>query len=89
MKRLAARCTDLPTDIDDSKEALIGCGQRCRAGKPISASRAAGTVNQLASARMNKRKQTRWAPQGNHRVLQVRAAVLDGRFGHQAIQFAA
>ncbi len=44
---------------------------------------------QLVSARMNKRQQMRWSPRGAHRVLQVRAAVLDGRFGHQAIPLAA
>ncbi len=60
-----------------------------RAGKPISTSRAEGTVNQLVSARMNKRRQMRWSPRGAHRVLQVRAALLDGRFGHQALQLAA
>jgi len=38
---------------------------------------------------MNKRWQMRWSPQGAYRVLQVRAAVLDGRFGHQAFQLAA
>jgi hypothetical protein len=37
---------------------------------------------------MNKRRQMRWSPRGAHRVLQVRAAVLDGRFGQQAIQLA-
>ena len=63
--------------------------KRYRAGKPISTSRAESTVNQLVSARMNKRKQMRWSPCGAHRVLQVRAAVLDGRFGHPAIQLAA
>ena len=54
-----------------------------------STSRAEGTVDQLVSARMNKRRQMRWSPRGAHRVLQVRAAVLDGRFGHQAIPLAA
>jgi hypothetical protein len=64
-------------------------GQRYRAGKPISTSRAEGAVNHLVNARMNKRRQMRWSPRGAHRVLQVRAAVLDGRFGQQAIQLAA
>ena len=41
------------------------------------------------NVRMNKRRQMCWLPEGAHRMLQVRAAVLDGRFGHQAIQFAA
>jgi hypothetical protein len=38
-------------------------------------------VNNLINARMNKRRQMRWSPHGAHWVLQVRAAVLDGRFG--------
>ncbi len=67
----------------------IDYGERYRAGKPISTSRAEGTVNQLVNARMNKRRQMRWSPRGAHRVLQVRAAVLDRRLGHQAIQLAA
>ena len=89
VRRLVARCTELQTYIDSNEGALIDYGQRHRAGKPISTSRAEGTVNQLVSARMNKRKQMRWSPRGAHRVLQVRAAVLDGRFGHPAIQLAA
>ncbi len=88
-RRLVARCTELQTYIETNEGALIDYGERYRAGKPISTSRAEGTVNQLVSARMNKRRQMRWSPRGAHRVLQVRAAVLDGRFGHQAIQLAA
>jgi len=89
MRRLVARCTELQTYIETNEGALIDYGERSRAGKPISTSRAEGTVNQLVSARMNKRRQMRWSPRGAHRVLQVRAAVLDGRFGHQAIPLAA
>jgi len=88
-RRLVACCTELRSYIENNEGALIDYGQRSRAGKPISTSRAEGTVNQLVSARMNKRRQMRWSPRGTHRVLQVRAAVLDGRFGHQAIQLAA
>lgn len=88
-RRLVARCTELQTYIESNEGALIDYGQRHRAGKPISTSRAEGTVNQLVSARMNKRRQMRWSPRGAHRVLQVRAAVLDGRFGQPAIQLAA
>jgi len=88
-KRLVARCTELRDYIESNEGALIGYGQRHRTGKPISTSRAEGTVNQLVNARMNKRRQMRWSPRGAHRVLQVRAAVLDGRFGHQALQLAA
>ncbi len=81
-KRLVARCTELRSYIENNEGALIDYGQRQRTGKPISTSRAEGTVNQLVNARMNKRRQMRWSPRGAHRVLQVRAAVLDGRFGH-------
>jgi hypothetical protein len=87
--RLAAHCTELRGYIGNNEGALIDYGQRYRAGEPISSSRAEGTVNQLVNARMSKRRQMRWSPRGAHRVLQVRAAVLDGRFGQQAIQLAA
>ena len=89
MKRLVARCKELHAYIENNKDALIDYGQRHRAGKPISTSRAEGTVNRLVGARMNKRKQMRWSPSGTHRVLQVRAAGLNGQFGHPAIQLAA
>jgi len=87
--RLVARCAELRSYIESNEGALIDYGQRSRAGKPISTSRAESTVNQLVSVRMNKRRQMRWSPRGAHRLLQVRAAVLDGRLGHQAIQLAA
>jgi len=87
-RRLVARCTELRSYIENNKGALIDYGPRYRAGKPISTSRAESTVNQLVNARMNKRRQMRWSPRGAHHVLQVRAAVLDGRLGHLAIQLA-
>ena len=89
VRRLAARCAELRAYIKNNEGALIDYGQRHRAGKPISTSRAEGTVNQLVSARMNKRQQMRCSPRSAHRVLQVRAAVLDRRFGHPVIQLAA
>ncbi len=88
-RRLVARCTELRSYTENNEGALIDYGQRYRTGKPISTSRAEGTVNQLVNARMNKRRQMRWSPRGAHRMLQVRAALLDGRLGHQALQLAA
>ena len=79
VERLVTRCTELRSYIENNTNALIDYGQRYRAGKPVSSSRAESTVNQLVNARMNKRRQMRWSPQGAHRVLQVRAAVLDNR----------
>ncbi len=87
--RLAAHCTGLRAYIENNEAALIDYGQRYRAGQPISTSRAESTVNHLVNTRMNKRRHMRWSPRGAHRVLQVRAAMLDGRFGQQAIQLAA
>jgi len=86
---LAARCTELRAYIETNEGALIGYGERYRAGKPISSSRAEGAVDNLVHARMNKQRQMRWSLRGARRVLQVGAAVLDGRFGHPAIQLAA
>ncbi len=88
-QRLLARCTELRSYIENNEGALIDYGQRYRTGKPISTSQVEGTVNQLVNARMNKSRQMRWSPRGAHRVLQVRAALLDGRIGHQALQLAA
>ena len=65
---------------------LVGA---CLHGEPISTSQAEGTVNQLVSARMNKRWRTRWPSRRVHRVFHVRAAALDGEFGHSAVQLAA
>jgi hypothetical protein len=46
---------------------------------PISSSRAEGSVDDIANARMGKRRRMRWSPKGAHRVAVTRAAVLDGR----------
>ena len=88
-RRLVARCTELRAYVENNEGAPIDYGQRYRVGKPISTSRAEGTVNQLVNARMNKHRQMRWSPRGAQRVLQVRAAVLDGCLRHQAIQLTA
>ena len=87
-RRLAARCKELRRYIESNEGALIDYGQRHRAGKPISTSRAEVTVNNLVNARMNKRRQICWSPRGTYCVLQVKTAVLDGRFSHPAIQLA-
>jgi len=68
---------------------LLWNGHHDKACEALGRIMSGGTVNQLVNARMNKRRQMRWSPRGAYRVLQVRAAVLDGRFGHQATQLAA
>jgi hypothetical protein len=76
---LARLCEELQSYIWNNRDALIDYGQRRREGKPISTAGAEGTVNQLVNARLNRGGQMRWSPQGAHRVLQVRAAMLDAR----------
>ena len=87
--RLAELCAALRGYITHNRASLIDYGRRHRAGKPISSSRAEGTVNQLVNGRMNKRRQMRWSPRGAHRLLQVRAAVLDGRLHGPLLRAAA
>jgi hypothetical protein len=87
--RLAALCRELRGYIGNNQASLIDYGRRHRAGEPISSSRAESTVNQLVNARMNKRRQMRWSPVGAHRLLQVRAAVLDGRLHEPDLRAAA
>lgn len=77
--RFARLVRELETYLGLNTSALINYGRRYRAGLPISISRAESTVNSLVNTRMNNRRQMRLSPQGAHRVLQVRAAVVDGR----------
>ncbi|MFJ6328517.1 MULTISPECIES: hypothetical protein [unclassified Rhizobium] len=46
-------------------------------------------ANSLNNARMNKKRQMRWSPIGAHRLLQVRAAVTDGRLKQAKLYLAA
>lgn len=79
IERFGQLARELKSYLDLNQTALIDYGRRYRAGLPIATSRAESTVNSLVNARMNKSRQMRWSPQGAHRVLQVRAAVVDGR----------
>ena len=52
---------------------------RYRGGLLVSSVRAEGSVDDIANARVGKRRRMRWSPKGAHRVAVTRAAVLDGR----------
>tara|TARA_R110000744_G_scaffold68397_4_gene139148 strand:+ start:1133 stop:1264 length:132 start_codon:yes stop_codon:yes gene_type:complete len=43
----------------------------------------------MLNARMNRKRQMRWSPIDAHRVLQVRAAVADGRLKRAKLALAA
>ena len=77
--RVQARCETLYTYLANNMESLVDYGRRYRNGLPISSSRAEGSVDDIANARMGKRRRMRWSPKGAHRVAVTRAAVLDGR----------
>lgn len=89
IERFAQLVRELETYLDLNAHALVDDGRRQRAGLPIATSCAEATVNSLVNARMNKRRQMRWSPHGAHRVLQVRAAVIDGRLSAGQMRLAA
>jgi hypothetical protein len=89
IERFAQLTRELEAYLDLNAHALVDYGRRQRAGLPIATSCAESTVNSLVNARMNKRRQMRWTPHGAHRVLQVRAAVIDGRLGAGQLRLAA
>lgn len=77
--RVQARCETLYTYLANNMESLVDYGRRYLSGLPISSSRAEGSVDDIANARMGKRRRMRWSPKGAHRVAVTKAAVLDGR----------
>jgi hypothetical protein len=56
---------------------------RHRAGLPISSGTAESTVNCVISKRFVKKQQMSWSPAGANALLQVRCAVLNGRYWQQ------
>ena len=80
--RFLWHCDELRGYLANNEAALIDYGSRYREDMPISSSRAEGCVDETANARMAKSRRMRWSPRGAHRVALVRAAVLDGRLGH-------
>jgi len=81
--RFIGHCDDLRSYLANNEAALINYGSRYRADRPVSTSRAEGWVDEIANARMAKRRRMRWSPRGAHRVAIVRVAVLDGRLTNQ------
>ena len=78
-QKALARCHDLYSYLANNLGSLVDYGRRYRRGLPISTSRAEGCVDDIANARMSKRRRMRWSPRGAHNVAVTRAAVLDGR----------
>ena len=77
--RVQDRCETLYTYLANNMESLVDYGRRYRSGLPIPSSRAEGSVDDIANARMGKRRRMQWPPKGAQRVAVTRAAVLDSR----------
>ena len=56
---------------------------RYRAGLPISSASAESVVNCVISKRFVKKQQMRWSPTGANALLQIRCAVLNGRYWNE------
>ena len=85
-KHCGGDCSTLLTNIDklqtyleSNERYMVDYGKRYRAGLPISSAPAESAVNELVSMRMAKKRQMRWSDEGAHALVQVRAAVLNGK----------
>lgn len=89
LKRLYILISNLQTYLVQNTTSIVDYCRRYWSGQPISSSPAESAANSLVNARMNKKRQMRWSPAGAHRVLQVRAAVADGRLKQAKFALAA
>lgn len=89
LKRFFELVSSLQTYLIQNKPSLVDYCGRYWSGQPISSCPAESAANSLVNARMNKKRQMRWSPIGAHRVLQVRAAVADGRLKQAKFALAA
>jgi hypothetical protein len=76
-KRLLDLALPLLTYIRSNRIAIVDYGARYRSGRRIASSLAESTVNSLVARRMVKKQQMQWSLHGAHRILQVRAALLN------------
>ncbi|WFU05740.1 ISKra4 family transposase (plasmid) [Rhizobium sp. CB3171] len=89
LRRLCELINNLGTYLVQNAASIANYCRRYWSGLPISSSPAESAANSLVNARMNKKRQMRWSPIGAHRVLQVRAAVADGRLKQAKLSLAA
>jgi hypothetical protein len=82
-KKLWAHCADLKTYVGNSEAAIIDYSRRYYSKLPVASSVAEGCVDEIANSRMGKKQRMRWSPRGAHRVVTVRAAMLDNRLHRQ------
>ena len=89
LRRLCELINNLGTYLVQNAASIVNYCRRYWSGLPISSPSAESAANSFVNTRMNKRRQMRWSPIGAHRVLQVRAAVADGRLKQAKLNLAA
>jgi hypothetical protein len=77
-KQLLDLAKTLLTYVRSNRGAIVDYGARYRSGRRIASSLAESAVASLVAKRMVKKQQMQWSTQGAHRMLQVRAAVMNG-----------
>lgn len=60
--RFLARCAELGGYLANNETALVDYSRRYHSGRPVSTSRAEGCVDEIANARMAKRRRMRCSP---------------------------
>lgn len=78
-RRLRLHATKLLKYLKNNNNSLPNYGQRYRAGERSATSFVESAVNEIIDSRMSRSRQMRWSQAGAHQLLQVRAAVVDGK----------
>jgi hypothetical protein len=77
IKPLVRYLNDLECYIRQNKHLIVDYSERYRYGEAISSGFVESTVNYLVAKRCNKKQQMQWSKAGVHRLLVVRAKVLN------------
>jgi hypothetical protein len=80
-RRLWTALREIDRYLSSQSAWLINYAERHRAGLRVGTALSEGTANFLVNRRMNKSQQMRWSRRGADLLLQVRCAVLSGKFG--------
>ena len=80
-RRLWTALREIDRYLTSQSAWLVNYAERHRAGLRVGTSITEGTANFLVNRRMNKSQQMRWSRRGADLLLQVRCAVLNGKFG--------
>jgi len=80
-RRLWTALRELDRYLSNQSAWLVNYAERHRAGQRVGTALTEGTANFLVNRRMAKSRQMRWSRRGANGLLQVRCAVLNGKFG--------